>query len=114
MQQQIDNLQKQIQELLEWKAKKELQQITFPIDQTSLKIINDNNGKIAVGGIYLSIDSTNPASSLGYGTWTAVGNGKLLQGITTGTGGGTNNITATVGAGIIATTYTSYFWLRTA
>lgn len=114
MQEQINNLQRQIEDLLDWKFQKERQQISFPIDQTSLSIVNKDNGKIAVNGIYLSIDSTNPATSLGYGTWTAVGNGKLLQGITAGSGGGSNNITATTGVGVIATTYTTYIWLRIA
>ena len=33
-----------------------------------------------VGSIYTSINSTNPATSLGYGTWTAFGAGRVLVG----------------------------------
>lgn len=33
---------------------------------------------IAVGGLYVSIDPTNPASTLGYGTWEAFGAGRFL------------------------------------
>lgn len=41
---------------------------------------------IKVGGIYLSTDATNPATTLGYGTWAAIGEGRMLIGV--GTGGG--------------------------
>lgn len=37
-----------------------------------------------IGSIYTTIDGTNPASTLGYGTWTAFGAGKVLVGITPG------------------------------
>lgn len=35
---------------------------------------------IAVGGLYLSTDSTNPATTLGYGTWEAYASGSILVG----------------------------------
>ncbi len=39
---------------------------------------------IAIGGIYVSIVSTNPATLLGYGTWAAFGAGRFLVGIDAG------------------------------
>jgi len=108
MQQQIDNLQNQMQELLAWKADKMRQQISFPIDQTSLRIINENNGKIGIGGIYLSTTGVNPATELGYGTWSAVANNQVLRG-TTGASGGTG---ANVGDTTGVTTYLINVWLR--
>lgn len=33
-----------------------------------------------VNSIYISVDATNPASTLGYGTWTAFGAGRMLVG----------------------------------
>lgn len=110
MQQEIEILKKQIEELQNWKAEKMRQQISFPIDQTSLRIINENNGKIAVGGIYLSISGTNPAISLGYGTWSIVANNQILLGINSGTGGSTGGAVGNTGG---VTTYTVYHWLRT-
>lgn len=35
---------------------------------------------IAVGGLYLSTDSANPATALGYGTWEAYASGSILVG----------------------------------
>lgn len=37
-----------------------------------------------VGAIFISISSTNPGTSLGYGTWTAFGTGQVLVGIDVG------------------------------
>jgi hypothetical protein len=34
----------------------------------------------AVGGIYINVTGTNPATELGYGTWSAFGAGKVLVG----------------------------------
>lgn len=36
---------------------------------------------IPVDGVYISSTSTNPSSTLGYGTWSAVGNGAIFAGI---------------------------------
>ena len=37
-----------------------------------------------VGYVYISVDSANPATVLGYGTWTAFGVGRVLVGLDTG------------------------------
>ena len=37
-----------------------------------------------VGSIYTSVVSTNPATTLGFGTWTAFGAGRVLVGVDTG------------------------------
>ena len=37
-----------------------------------------------VGAIFISVDSTNPATSLGYGTWVAFGAGRVLVGLDSG------------------------------
>lgn len=41
----------------------------------------DTARKIPVGGLYLSTVSTNPATALGYGTWTAYAQGRALIGV---------------------------------
>src|SRR5262245_43471570 len=40
--------------------------------------------QLPVGSIHLSISSTNPAVSLGYGTWAAFGAGRMLVGVDPG------------------------------
>lgn len=42
--------------------------------------------RIPVGGLYLSTNSTNPATSLGYGTWSAFGAGRVPVGFNSGDG----------------------------
>lgn len=42
--------------------------------------------RIPVGGLYLSTNSTNPATSLGYGTWSAFGAGRVPVGFDSGDG----------------------------
>ena len=37
-----------------------------------------------VGSIFISVDNTNPATSLGFGTWTAFGTGRTLVGYNSG------------------------------
>ena len=37
-----------------------------------------------VGGVYVSVDSTNPATTLGYGTWVEIAQGETLVGVDTG------------------------------
>ena len=37
-----------------------------------------------VGASFISVDSTNPATTLGYGTWAAFGAGKVLVGLDSG------------------------------
>lgn len=39
---------------------------------------------LPVGSIHVSVDSTNPATTLGYGTWAAFGTGRVLVGVDTG------------------------------
>lgn len=38
----------------------------------------------AIGGVYTNITGTNPATELGYGTWTAFATGQTLVGVDTG------------------------------
>ncbi len=40
-----------------------------------------------VGSVYVSTSSTNPATLFGIGTWVSIGSGRVLQAITSGTGG---------------------------
>jgi hypothetical protein len=37
-----------------------------------------------VGALYVSVSPTNPATTLGYGTWSAFGAGRVLVGVDTG------------------------------
>lgn len=118
MQDQINYLSRQINEIKDWIAQKKRQQITFPLDKISTDILNSilNIGTqetIPVGGIFITILGTDPATSLGYGTWVIIGNNNVPIGINSGTGGGTGTITATAGATTIATTINMYFWKRT-
>ncbi len=40
--------------------------------------------KLPVGSIYVSVSATNPAATLGYGTWQSFGSGRVLVGVDTG------------------------------
>jgi len=40
--------------------------------------------RLPIGAIHIAVVSTNPATTLGYGTWTAFGTGRTLVGIDTG------------------------------
>jgi len=40
-----------------------------------------------VGSVYVSTANTNPATLFGIGTWVSIGSGRVLQAITSGTGG---------------------------
>ena len=42
------------------------------------------HGAIAVGGLYLTLSTENPADDLGYGTWSEVGAGRVLVGYDSG------------------------------
>lgn len=54
---------------------------------------------LPVGSIYLNAsDATNPATLLGYGTWTAMGQGRVLVGVGTGTDGNSDTLAPTAGA----------------
>lgn len=39
---------------------------------------------IPVGGIHITIGPTNPATTLGYGTWSAFATGRVIVGVDTG------------------------------
>lgn len=65
------------------------QQIKFPLDATSKNILKQyfeslTSQAFPVGAIYTSVVSTNPATTLGYGTWTAFASGRTLVGVDTG------------------------------
>jgi len=75
------------------------QQITYPLDPVSQNILREfvrgvQVEAFPVGSIFASTLSTNPATTLGYGTWAAFGAGKVLVGYLNGdsdfgTGGAT-------------------------
>jgi hypothetical protein len=52
----LDILKQQVSELLEWKRQKELQQISFPLDDTSKNIlgvvVGEGNGATALTQVY--------------------------------------------------------------
>jgi hypothetical protein len=65
------------------------QQLTYPLDYTTQEILRDfmrtvSSQAFPVGSIFISVDSTNPATTLGYGTWTAFGAGRTLVGFDSG------------------------------
>lgn len=49
-----------------------------------VKTAIDNAQAYPVGAVFISVVSTNPATLLGYGTWTAFATGKMLIGIDSG------------------------------
>lgn len=73
------------------------QQLTYPLDLVTQNVLRDFLGTtqgFPINSIFTSTDSANPATALGYGTWTAFGAGKVLVGYSAGdpdfgTGGGT-------------------------
>lgn len=52
-----------------------------------------------VGAIFLSTVATDPATLLGFGTWTQIAQGRMLIGVGTGTDINTNTLTVTEGYG---------------
>jgi hypothetical protein len=42
------------------------------------------NARFPVGSVFVSVVSTNPATLLGYGTWTEMGAGRVLVGLDAG------------------------------
>lgn len=85
--QDMDQLKKDQKDLLKWKEDRIHQQITSPIDLVSQEILGKEVGSapaFPVGSIYIAVVATNPATLLGYGTWTAFGTGRTLVGIDAG------------------------------
>lgn len=59
-----------------------LRELINTINSTLTTTINDVLQKkvYPVGSLYITLNSTNPSSVLGFGTWTQVGSGRVLQG----------------------------------
>jgi hypothetical protein len=62
------------------------QQLSYPLDHDTQRILEQSLSIQAfpVGAIFLSAVSTDPSILLGYGTWSAIGAGKMLVGIDSG------------------------------
>jgi len=61
----VDQLQLQVEELLEWKKKKENMQLSFPLDTQSIKVLNNTMriekfDRLNVRDIYFTATNTNP------------------------------------------------------
>ena len=76
-----------------------------------------------VGSIYISVSSTNPATSFGFGTWEAFGEGQVLVGLDSTdtefdtaeeTGGEKGVASTTTGTTNLMPFITVYMWKRTA
>jgi len=61
---------------------KQLDDLTTRLDK--LERYSGSSGSFPVGAIFISTVSTNPATLLGFGTWTAFGAGKTLVGLDSG------------------------------
>lgn len=65
---------------------------------TDLKTVS-TAAQLPIGSLYFNAtDATNPATLLGYGTWSALGQGRVLIGVGTGTDGDGNSLTVAAGA----------------
>jgi hypothetical protein len=63
------------------------QQLTYPLDYASVQAIREALGTLSafpIGSIFISVVATNPATLLGYGTWSAFGAGRTLVGLDSG------------------------------
>jgi hypothetical protein len=61
--------------------------------------VNVPGNPYPVGAIFLSTVATDPATLLGFGTWTQIAQGRMLIGVGTGTDINTNTLTVTEGLG---------------
>ena len=52
-------------------------------DASNTLTISASGGAFPVGAIYINVTGVNPASELGYGTWSAFGTGRVLVGVDT-------------------------------
>lgn len=64
-------------------------QLKYPLDYTTQRVLEEFlstriTQAFPVGSIFFSVVSTNPATLLGYGTWTAFATGRTIVGIDTG------------------------------
>lgn len=70
-------LRRDLDEQQRVKAERELDERINVLKRTAL------TQAFPVGAIYISTSSANPATALGYGTWSAFGTGRVLVGIDT-------------------------------
>lgn len=53
----------------------------YHLDATQYAALSQFNEAFPVGAIFVTIDPTNPAATLGYGTWQAFAPGRVLVGV---------------------------------
>ena len=79
--------EQQLNELTKWKNDLEYSSAIPRNIETALRErlgLNNVSPAFPIGGIFISVVATDPATLLGYGTWTAFGTGRTLVGIDTG------------------------------
>lgn len=86
MEERLQQLEQQVQQLLTHPTNSATQQLKYPLDYTSQQIIKQfiTTQAFPVGAIYTNVTGTNPATELGYGTWSAFGAGQVLVGYKSG------------------------------
>ena len=57
---------------------------TAPPSESGLSAISGGSEAFPVGAVFISVVATNPATLLGYGTWSAFGAGRVLVGLNAG------------------------------
>lgn len=65
LKQQVEMLTKQVEELLQWKEERERQQLSFPLDSQSIKVLNqtmriEKFDRLNVRDIYFTATKTSP------------------------------------------------------